>query len=65
MFSKELSDLSSEPEASTRYLALLTEIFQTILSQIVRNWLFHTFNYLVFDGQYSAEEIRNEICAFW
>ena len=32
-----------------------------------RNWLFHTLNNLnnlVFGGQYSAEEIINEICAF-
>ena len=42
----------------------LTEIFQIIPSQIDENWFFHTLNNLVFSGKYSAEETRNEICAF-
>ena len=28
------------------------------------NWLFHKLNNSVFSGQNSAEDIRNEICAF-
>ena len=64
MFSKESSDLSSEPEASTRYLAPLTEILQIIPSQMDGNRLFHSLNNLIFGGQYSLEKIRNEIYAF-
>ena len=67
-FTDELSDesskLSSEPEESVRNLTSLTEIIQIIPSQMDWNWLFHTLNNLLFGGQYSAEEIRNEICVF-
>ena len=63
-FSEESSEVSSEPEENIRNLTSLTEIFQIIPSQIDGNWLFHTLNNLVFGGQYSAEDIRNEIYAF-
>ena len=63
-FSEESSELSSEPEENIRNLTSLTEIFQIIPSQMDGNWLFHTLNNLVFGGQNSAEDIRNEICAF-
>ena len=56
--------ISSEPEESIRNLTSLNEIFQIIPSQMDGNWPFHKLNNSVFRGQYSAEEIRNEICAF-
>ena len=63
-FLKEPSELSSKPEEGIGNLTSLTMIFQIIPSQMDGNWLFHTLNNFVFSGQYSTEDIRNEICAF-
>ena len=39
LFTKESSNQSSEPEESTKYLALFTEIFQIIPCVMDRDWL--------------------------
>ena len=49
---------------SIRNLTSLTENFQIIICQMDWNRLFHTLNNLAFGGQYSAEEIRNNIWTF-
>ena len=63
-FSEESSKLSSGPKEKMINFTSLTEIFQIIPNQRDGNWLFHTLNNLVFEGKYSGEEIRNEICTF-
>ena len=56
--------LSSEPEESIRNLTSLTEILQSFLVKWTKINFFNMLNNLIFGGQYSAEEIRNQICAF-
>ena len=63
-FSEESSELSSEPEESIRNLTSLTEIFQSFLVKWTKINFFHMLSNLIFGGQYSAEEIWNQICAF-
>ena len=55
------SDESDEDEINT---TPLTSIFKIIPSETDGNCLFHSLNNIVFDGQLTAEYVREEICDF-
>ena len=57
----EYSDESDEDEIDT---TPLTSSFKIILFETDGNCLFNTLNNIIFEGQLTAEYIREEICDF-
>ena len=65
MFSKESSELSSEPEESTRNLVPLTEIFQIIPSQIYKNLTFpHMEQFNICWSVFSRRDQKLNLCFY-